>query len=221
MSDQKHLPSRSVFPAAVLACAVSLSSAGAAICFVPHSDSDERRSWAYEIGIAFITDNTVDDFAKGKFNIADGPAGGEVYVLTAAKRMGEFRWRIGNSTFTPQVELPLSLKIVDENGRSPFFDYNASVAVRWEQFPWNHVVHTGFSMGVGLSYSEKLYGMELQRHPDRSRSKVRFNWPIQMTFASPRYPDHQLKLFLAHHSWGRVFHKGGVNSLGFGYRRDF
>lgn len=76
-------------------------------------------------------------------------------------------------------------------------------------------------MGVGLSYSEKIYLMDRQRHPGENRSKLKFNWPIAITFASPQFPDHQAMLFILHQSGGHVFDKGGVNSVGFGYRRGF
>jgi hypothetical protein len=50
---------------------------------------------------------------------------------------------------------------------------------------------------------------------------LKFNWPIQMTFALPEFPEHQLMIFIAHQSGGHIFDEGGVNSLGVGYRRDF
>lgn len=199
----------------------ALSISGAAVVFVPHESGGERRAWAYEIGVAFITSNNVEDFTNVRFRRDRGPAGGEVYQLTLARRLGEFHWKLGNSMYTPQLELPLSLRIVDENGRSPFLDYSASVVVRWVDFPWNEVVKTSFAMGLGLSYSEEIYLMDIQRHPNKYRSHLKFNWLIQLTFALPERPEHELMLFLSHHSWGRIFDRGGVNSLGFGYRRDF
>jgi hypothetical protein len=36
--------------------------------------------------------------------------------------------------------------------------------------------------------------------------------------AHPRYREHQLVLFLHHHSGGAIFHRGGANTLGIGYR---
>jgi len=193
----------------------------AAISFIPHSDSDGKRDWAFEIGVAFITSNNIAELTSGQVDIDSGPAGGEIYTLTASRRLGELQWQIGGRTFTPQIELPLTLEIIDENGRKPFLDFNASVVVRWIDFPWNDRLKTTFSMGLGLSYSEKVYLMDIQRHEDDSRSHLKFNWPIQMTFALPDNPDNQLMLFIVHQSGGRIFDRGGVNSLGVGYRRDF
>jgi hypothetical protein len=193
----------------------------AAITFHPHEADNGRENWAFEVGVAFITANNIEDIAGGRINFDKGPAGGQVYRLTAARRLGEFEWKSGDSVFRPQLELPLSLEIVDENGRSPFFDLNGGITVRWVDFPWNRWVSTEFSMGVGLSYSEKVYLIDHQRHADRNRSKWKFDWPIQMTFAHPEHPQHQILLFLAHQSGGHLFDRGGVNSLGLGYRKGF
>lgn len=203
---------------------IAMACPAASICFLPHSESkDGRRAWAYEAGIAVITSSNIEDFIPFSTPIKRerGPAGGEIYTFTATRRLGELVWNIGGCTFRPQLEVPLTLEIVDENSRSPFLDFNASFAVRWVDFPWNKYVKTTFAMGIGLSYSQKIYLIDIERHPDEDRSKLKFNWPIQMTFAHPDYDQHQLMIFIAHQSGGHVFDEGGVNSLGVGYRFDF
>lgn len=210
-------------PSLGLMAMVLLSSPGisATICFIPHDSSDGRRDWAFDVGVAFITTNNIGDFALGRVNIADGPSGGEIYSFTASRRLGELKWEIGGHTFRPQLEMPLTLEVVDENSRSPFLDLNATVMIRWVDFPWNDYVKTSFAMGLGLSYSSKIYLMDIERHPDSNRSHLKFNWPIQLTLALPAHPDHQFMLFVAHQSGGHIFDDGGVNSIGLGYRRAF
>lgn len=195
----------------------------ASICFLPHSSEDGRSNWAFEVGIAMITDNHIEDFAISSFSLdrAHGASGGNIYTFTATRLLGELKWEIGGHTFTPQLEVPLTLEVVDENSRSPFLDFNASFAVRWVDFPWNNYVKTSFAMGIGLSYSEKIYLIDIERHPDDYRSHLKFNWPIQLTLALPEYPKHQVMIFIAHQSGGHIFDDGGVNSLGIGYRHDF
>lgn len=193
----------------------------AALTFIPHESGGDKSDWTFELGLAFITENNVEDFTSGRYSIGRDDAGGEIYVLTASRRLGELEWTIGNNTFRPQLELPLTLEIVDENSRSPFLDFNVSFNVRWVDFPWNCHLHTTLSMGLGLSYSEKVYLMDIQRHPDRDRSHLKFNWPIALTFANPDDPTHQVMFFILHQSGGRIMDRGGVNSVGFGYRRDF
>lgn len=204
-----------------IVAALSGETKAATICFIPHDRDSGLNAWAFEIGIAWITDKNITKLTTTGISIGDGPAGGEIYVLTASRKLGEFRWEIGGHTFKPRLELPLTLEIVDENSRSPFLDLNASLILRWVDFPWNDHVKTTIASGVGLSYSEKVYLMDRQRHPGSHRSHLKFNWPIQLTFAHPDYPNYQIMLFLIHQSGGHIFDQGGVNSLGIGYRHEF
>lgn len=189
----------------------------AALTFIP---ADEEK-WAFEFGVAFITSNSNNELALGEINISDGPAGGEVYMLTASRLLGELEWRLWSWVFRPVVELPLTLEVVDENARSPFLDYNASVMLRWVDFPWPDRIRMTLGMGLGLSYSSKVWAMDQKRHPGDDRSHLKFNWPIQLTVALPERPEHQLMLFFLHQSGGHLFDQGGVNSLGIGYRYGF
>jgi hypothetical protein len=198
---------------ALLAC----GSASAAIAL--RSDvPDPLRRWAFGYGVAFISEDTIDRVALGKTSIADGPSGGEVHLLTAAYRLAEPTWQISNRLFKPLLEIPLTLGIVDENGRSPFLNYSASFQVRWRDFPWNRLVSTTAAMGLGLAYSEEVFLIDYQTHPTRYRSHVKFNWPIELTLALPQYPQHQLTVFIMHQSGGCMFDRGGINNFGLGYR---
>ena len=196
-------------------------SAHASITFIPHQSGGEKRDWSFEIGVAFITTNNIEELIGGQINVSDGPAGGEIHMLTASRRLGELEWNIGGHTFRPQLELPFTLEIFDENTRSPFLDTNVSLNVRWVDFPWNDYLHTTFSMGIGLSYSHNVPLMDIERHPNDRRARMQFNWPIALTFALPQHPEHQAMLFLLHQSGGHIFDRGGMNSLGIGYRLDF
>ncbi len=168
-----------------------------------------------------ITSNTIDEFLRGRVDIDDGPAGGEIYIFTASRHLGHLALDIAGRTFHPRVELPLRLEIVDENARDPFPSFHGSIVLRWIDFPWNERVKTSIATGVGLSYWSKMYRMDIQRHPDGDRSRLKFDWPIQLSLASPSRPNDQLILFILHQSGAGVFDSGGVNSIGIGYRREF
>ncbi len=210
-----------VLPLLALLAALLVSRSAKAATVIDDGAAGCPSRWAFEYGVAFITSNTIDDLALGQINISDGDAGGQIHHFTASYLLAEPEWRLLGGVFRPQIEAPLTVAVVDENGRSPFLDYSASFQVRWRDFPWNHVVRTSVAMGLGISYSEKVYLMDIQRHPDRDRSHLKFNWPIQATLAHPAHPRHQLMLFVAHQSGGRIFDRGGVNSLGLGYRLDY
>ncbi|MBK1883267.1 acyloxyacyl hydrolase [Luteolibacter pohnpeiensis] len=204
------------FTAAVSPCA------HASITFIPAEDTDAEHLWAFETGVAFITNNNINEIVGADHVTVDsGDAGGEVYSFTASRHLGDLRISNGNCTFQPQLELPLTLGIIDENSRDPFLEYRASFVVRWVDFPWNDYVKTTFATGLGLNYSSKIYLMDIQRHPDSDRSNLKFNWPIQLTLALPNHPEQELQLYIEHHSGGHVFDRGGINSLGIGYRRSF
>ncbi len=209
----------SALAVAILACGSGAMASES--FFSPERRGELSRRWAFETGVAFITDRNIDQLKRGELNVSSGDAGGQIYHFTAAYLLHEFEWETDRSVFRPQVELPLTLGIVDENARSPFLDYNAAVAVRWVDFPWNEHLYTTFATGVGFSYSQKVLAMDRKRHPNDERSHTKFNWPIQLTLASPESRHHQIVLFLAHQSGGHFFDRGGVNSLGLGYRFGF
>ncbi len=165
--------------------------------------------------------NNIGQIATGTINVESGPAGGQVHLFTASYRLATLDWTIGGREYKPLLEIPLTLGIVDENERSPFLNLDVSLQIRWRDFPWNHLVRTTAATGIGLSYAENVWLMDIQRHPNDSRSRLKFNWPLQLTFAHPAHPDHQLTLFIAHQSGGYIFDRGGVNSLGIGYRVEF
>jgi hypothetical protein len=189
----------------------SATFAGASITFLPHDQSAEKRSWAFQAGVALITNNTINDIIHGRIDVDDGPAGGEVYAFTASKRLGELRIELGDHVFTPQLEIPLTLEIVDERSRRPFLDYNAAFAVRWIDFPWNNLVSTQFAMGIGLYFSERIWQMDRVGREERYRSRLKFDWPISLTLAHPHHPEHQLLLFILHQSGGHFFDRAGVS----------
>ncbi len=214
-------PTRFRLIALVVSLAAVSAGSAATICFVPHDSSGPGPNWDFGFGVALITTSKIENAIFGDFRVTDGAGGGEVYALTASKRLGHFEWKVGGKTFRPRLEMPLTLEIVDEDNGRTFLDYNASVMLRWVDFPWNETVSTTFGLGMGLSYSSKVYEMDRVAHPGDDRSHLKFNLPVEWTFASPSNPDQQLMLFILHQSGGHVFDTGGVNSVGIGFRTSF
>ena len=179
------------------------------------------RNWSVQLGVAFISDNNVEEIFAGEFDRAKGDAGGQLYSLMVNWKAHRFEIPFRERTLTPQFEPYLNLTLVDENSGSLFPDYKGGVGFRWVDFPWNRWVETTFFTGIGLSYSSRIYAIDRRRHPGDERSHLKFDWPIQFTFALPQQPQHQLVIFIDHKSGGHVFDEGGVNSVGIGYRLEF
>jgi hypothetical protein len=174
--------------------------------------------WSFQAGVGFITGSTIDDIFMGKTGLAKGDARGVIYLVQASYKLAELKPVVWGHHLALDLELPLVLDMVDERGSDPFFQYNGGFAVRWKSFPWNHWLYTNLETGIGLTYSQHVLATERARHPDRERSHLEFYWPVQLMLAHPRHREHQLVLFNHHHSGGGIFHRGGANSVGVGYR---
>jgi hypothetical protein len=177
--------------------------------------------WSFQFGVGFITESTVDDVALVSSSLADHEDGGEVYLFQASYKIAHLDPTLFGHRVKLDLEAPLVIGVVNENHNNPFMQYSGGFTLRWKTFPWNHLVYTTIESGVGLTYSEEVFQIERSKHPTRERSHLEFYWPIQLTLAHPRHRQHQLVLFLHHHSGGTIFHKGGANSLGAGYRYVF
>lgn len=179
------------------------------------------RRWSFAFGVGIISDTRVHDYFTVNYKELNGPGSGLTYNLTASYRLREFDWKLWNSRVQPQLELPFMLTLVDEDGKEMFPDYNLGLTFRWRDFPWNHFVYTTFAIGGGLSYSSKIWTADRQRHEGEDRSNLKYWLPLEFTLALPRYPQHQLMLFIDHQSGGWMFDTGGVDVWGAGYRIQF
>ncbi len=185
-------------------------------------DLTNKDRWSLHLGVGAILDDSIDRIATGDISRAEGQEGeGDMYLIGATYTLHEFDWQVGDSVFHPQLNLPMVLTIFDEEEKGTFFGYNAGLTLRWRDFPWNSFLYTNFETGLGLTYTERVTEYERQRHPDRDRSHLKFYWPIELAFALPAYPQHQLTLFIHHHSGGHIFDVGGTNVIGLGYRYSF
>jgi hypothetical protein len=174
--------------------------------------------WSFQAGVGFITGSSVDEIATGQTELAHGKSGGEVYLVQVSYEAAQLDPTLFGHRVALDLELPLVLGVVDEVGSQPFMQYSGGITLRWKTFPWNRWLYTNLETGIGLTYSQHVLATARERHPDREWSHLEFYWPVQLMLAHPRHRDHQLVLFLHHHSGGWIFHEGGVNTLGLGYR---
>ena len=171
--------------------------------------------------MGWITGSTFTDVLLGDSHLARGDARGHIYLLQVSYKLARFEPALFGHHGEMDLELPAVLGVVDERGPDPFMQYNAGLTLRWKSFPWNKWLYTNLEVGIGLTYSQRVLDTERQQHPTRERSHLEFYWPLQLMLAHPHYRQHQLVLFNHHHSGGLIFHKGGANTLGVGYRYVF
>lgn len=181
----------------------------------------EFRNWSVQFGISVISENNIGEILTGDFDKAEGEAGGHNYHLSVNWVARRFEIPLGKHLLRPQMEPYVTLTLVDQNHDSIFPDYNGGIGFRWVDFPWNRWVETTLFVGLGLSYSAEVYRIDRERHPNEDRSHLKFDWPIQLSFALPRWGQHQLVIFNDHQSGGHIFDEGGLNSVGIGYRWEF
>ena len=209
------------------ACAPSLTGSGPEVLthtspqVIPLIEPTPRRNWSVQASVAVISQISVEDIFTEGIEPAQGDARGLLYSLGLNWTAHRFSIPFRERRLTPQFEPYVRLTLVDQNSSSLFPDYNGGVGFRWVDFPWNRWLETTFFMGIGLSYSSQVYTVDRERHPGEERSHLKFDWPIQFTFALPRWRRHQLVLFVDHQSGGHIFDEGGVNSYGIGYRFEF
>lgn len=178
----------------------------------------DLKRWSFQAGVGFITGSTIDEVTTFQSELGKGSAHGQIYLMQVSYKVAQFEPELFGRRFAIDAELPLVLGVVDEHGNQSFMQYSGGLALRWKTFPWNRFLYTNLEMGVGLTYSGHVLAAERLRHPDRERSHLEIYWPVQLMFAHPKHREHQLVLFLHHHSGGGIFHTGGANSLGVGYR---
>ena len=68
-------------------CCLALCStvAAEAEAIIDFSSTRELDHWAFEVGVAVITENNIGEIFSGNITRGDGPAGGEIYQFKATK----------------------------------------------------------------------------------------------------------------------------------------
>jgi len=174
--------------------------------------------WAFDAGVAVISENSTLELFRGGANAADGDAGGQIYNLYATRLLKEFSFDWGGRTMRPHWEFRGGLGVVDQNGGDPFLDYMVDMTLRWRDFPWNRHVDTTLGVGGGFFFSDKVLAIDRERHQGDYRSHFKFFMPVELTLACPKYPRLQCVLFNHHASGGHIFDDGGFDTWGGGLR---
>jgi hypothetical protein len=107
-------------------------------------------------------------------------------------------------------------------GRQDHWELNfAPIEMRWQRFPWNHLVRTTAAFGLGFSYAFDYPEVEYELEND-TRQFLLF-WQLELT-AGPADGPWSAVLRLHHRSpgWGVMgVGDGGMNAPSLGFRYEF
>ncbi len=181
----------------------------------------ESNRWSIGGGVAVISNNHPGGILQGEFEVTKGDSAGEIYNINVSYVLKELNFSVKKHTFAPRLEVFSSLGLVDEKSTDLFYNVNAALAVRWIDFPWSRYLHTTIMTGGGLNYSQKIFRLDIAKRPNDDRSHLKFLWPLEVTFAIPKFKNHSLVFFNHHISGGHVMDAGGIDSFGVGYRYKF
>lgn len=137
---------------------------------------------------------------------------------------GALAYRVGRfwNHFTLEVEGGVATRFPDSHLTEGW----AAAFVRFDGFPWKHVLYTSIGGSIGVNYVSSLPASELPTlaEPDRPTSKLLHYFSPEIAFALPDHRQHEMFVRLHHRSgvWG-LFNgvHGGSDALVLGYRLRF
>jgi hypothetical protein len=109
-------------------------------------------------------------------------------------------------------------------GKQDHWEFNGLFLVRFDDFPWDRIVDTSFSVGDGLSYATEVPIIEEENHTNNGSTELLNYLMFEIAFTAPSYPEWSL-VARVHHRSG-VFGlfdgvHGGSNFLALGLRHKF
>ncbi|THB72850.1 MAG: hypothetical protein D3926_24880 [Desulfobacteraceae bacterium] len=190
------------------------------IC-IPPAVADGSNRWAVGFGTGYITQIRPHGMLYGEFARVNGDLGGRLYHLNVNYRLKSKELHLFSTRCRVDYEITSTVGFVEENNGKSFANINSAFALRWMTFPWNRYITTTAMTGLGLNYSADIFSFDIEEHRGQHRSRLKFFWPLEVTFALPGWEHHQLVLFNHHISGGYTLDTGGIDNYGFGYRYLF
>lgn len=180
--------------------------------FIPASANCEKLDWSIGGYAGQYYDTEPAGFSQGKAQYLDQ----YIVAVTASKTL----WRAES--------LPLALEIDGMMGHQFGLASLQEIAivpvVRWNGFPWNKILQTGFRFGpVGASYTTSV--SPLERGPSGDGSQVLNFLMVELDFSLPKIKSKEVFLRLHHRcSAYDVLNNYGANGEDFfalGYRQYY
>lgn len=201
---------KSITALALLAAGTYTSSAGGML-----QQTNEPR-WSASI-FGGWTDHDGEMFSAPRVAWNNGLREENIAGLALAYRAGRF-W----NHFTLEFEAGLGARFPDSHAAEGW----AAAFVRFDGFPWKHMLYTSVGASIGVDYVSRLPASELPTldDPDRPTSKLLHYFSPEFAFALPEHRQHEMFMRLHHRSgvWG-LFDgvHGASDAFVMGYRYRF
>ena len=164
------------------------------------------QGWSVGLHLGRAIDKSVRTL--GAFNpLAVGYTDYGLVSLGVRKRLADY-----GPYFSLYSELNISRIFGDEEYSEVFF----TPTVSWNLFPWDNVVDTSASIGVGLSYTS------IESNLDNSGKNLMASMIFELEFKLPEYEKLSLFTRIHHRSTAGIFaNGGGSNFYAVGLRYNF
>ncbi len=212
-----------VFAVSALAGSIASSSAndGLSSPFFGNHSAGKRGPWAVMIFGGRLTENELADIIIPKSD--KGSRWTDTYFIGGALSKEVFRWE----GFSVELEGGLGYQFGDfQNVDNSAAHVWGATYFRYDDFPWNHFVHTSMAISVGLNYisDETALENDQTKGGDGRTEKLLHYLSPEITFAHPDSLEHEVVVRLHHRSSadGVFGCKGcGSNIVTLGYRYRF
>ena len=173
--------------------------------------SDAQQPYSMALSGGFGTEQYISKIFTAPWKTRD--SGDRVVYLSGAREIGG----LGHGALGFAIEAAYGRHF----GRDNVNEYALSFVSRWNDFPWNGVIATTFSFGLGPSYTDTILPIERDKG---ITTKVLNQADLEFAFALPERPRNQVFFRIEHRSgvFGLIDGAGdGSNYLTLGYRRHF
>jgi len=186
--------------------------------FFGNHSGGKRGPWAVMIFGGQLTENELADIIIPKSDRGSRFTDTSFIGATLSKEV--YRWE----GLSVELEGGLGYQFGDFNG----LDNDAAQVwgaayFRYDDFPWNHFIHTSMAVSVGLNLISEKTAFENDETKDGDTVKILHYFSPEITFSLPDKLEHEVVVRLHHRSGANgVFGCGGCGSnfvtLGYRYR---
>ncbi len=175
-------------------------------------EPDRGGEWAVTVYGGFASDNK---FSRIALTPWDAEIDTDIPWLAGSVSKRIWSWR---QSVTVEAEGGLGYRFGSEDTGEIW----GAIYVRYDDFPWNHIVYTTVAASTGLNYATKISPIE--RNKTGGSSRLLHYFSPEFTFARPEDKNLELVLRLHHRSGAFGLFNGassGTNIVTLGVRKRF